>query len=98
MARRRSRFTQEGWGLSGELAHAPGYRPAAQAVPAECHRLARLDAGLGLASLDDHSMKPLIFLCVVTGAALVYLMSEASSNTALFAQNYPLLLGLGGGL
>ena len=25
-------------------------------------------------------------------------MSEASSNTALFAQNYPLLLGLGGGL
>ena len=43
-------------------------------------------------------MKALIFLCVVTGAALVYLMSEASSNTALFARNYPLLLGLGGGL
>ena len=43
-------------------------------------------------------MKPLIFLCVVAGLALVYLMSEASSNTALFAQNYPLLLGLGGGL
>jgi nitrogen fixation/metabolism regulation signal transduction histidine kinase len=43
-------------------------------------------------------MKPLIFLCVVTGAALVYLMSEASANTALFTQNYPLLLGLGGGL
>ena len=43
-------------------------------------------------------MKPLIFLCVVTGAALVYLMSEASSNSALFAQNYVLLLGLGGGL
>ena len=43
-------------------------------------------------------MKPLIFLCVITGAALVYLMSEASANTALFAQNYPLLLGLGGGL
>ncbi|QJR13228.1 sensor histidine kinase [Usitatibacter palustris] len=43
-------------------------------------------------------MKALIFLCVVTGAALVYLLSEASSNTALFAQNYPVLLGLGGGL
>jgi nitrogen fixation/metabolism regulation signal transduction histidine kinase len=43
-------------------------------------------------------MKALIFLCVATGAALVYLMSEASSNTALFTQNYPLLLGLGGGL
>jgi len=43
-------------------------------------------------------MKALIFLCVLTGAALVYLMSEASSNNALFAQNYTLLLGLGGGL
>ena len=43
-------------------------------------------------------MKPLIFLCVVAGVALVYLMSEASSNTTLFTQNYPLLLGLGAGL
>src|SRR5687768_4345620 len=43
-------------------------------------------------------MKPLIFLCVITGAALVYLMSEASANTALFAQNYPLLQYLGAGL
>ncbi len=43
-------------------------------------------------------MKPLIFLCVVTGIALVYLMSQASSNSTLFAQNYTLLLGLGGGL
>ncbi len=41
-------------------------------------------------------MRPLIFLCVVTGAGLVYLMSQASSNTALFTQNYPALLGLGG--
>ena len=43
-------------------------------------------------------MKALIFLCVVTGAALVYLMSEASSNNAFFAQNYSLLLRLGIGL
>ncbi|MEO5692346.1 MAG: ATP-binding protein [Usitatibacter sp.] len=43
-------------------------------------------------------MRPLIFLCVVAGAALVYLMSEASANTALFAKNYRLLLYLGGGL
>jgi len=43
-------------------------------------------------------MKLLIALCVVTGAALVYLMSEASSNTELFAKNYELLLYLGGGL
>jgi nitrogen fixation/metabolism regulation signal transduction histidine kinase len=43
-------------------------------------------------------MKALIFLCVVAGAALVYLMSEASSNSTFFAHNIPLLLGLGGGL
>jgi nitrogen fixation/metabolism regulation signal transduction histidine kinase len=43
-------------------------------------------------------VKPLIFLCVVAGVGLVYLMSQASSNSALFAQNYLLLLGLGGGL
>ena len=43
-------------------------------------------------------MKLLIALCVVTGAALVYLMSEASSNTELFAKNYQLLLYVGGGL
>ncbi|MEO5677418.1 MAG: ATP-binding protein [Usitatibacter sp.] len=42
-------------------------------------------------------MKPLIFLCVVTGAALVYLMSEASSNNALFAKNYQTLLYMGVG-
>ena len=51
-----------------------------------------------MASLDDHSVKPLIFLCVVAGAALVYLMSEASANTALFAKNYQLLIYLGIGL
>src|SRR3954470_14831616 len=43
-------------------------------------------------------MKPLIFLCVVAGAALVYLMSEASANTTAFAQNLDLLLGVSGGL
>jgi len=43
-------------------------------------------------------MKFLIFLCVVTGAALVYLMSVASSNNTVFAQNYQLLLFLGVGL
>jgi nitrogen fixation/metabolism regulation signal transduction histidine kinase len=43
-------------------------------------------------------MKALIFLCVVAGAALVYLMSEASANSTFFAHNIPLLLGLGGGL
>src|SRR5829696_2369603 len=40
-------------------------------------------------------MKALVFLCVVTGAALVYLMSVASSNNAFFARNYGVLFYLG---
>jgi nitrogen fixation/metabolism regulation signal transduction histidine kinase len=43
-------------------------------------------------------MKVLVFLCVLTGAALVYLMSEATSNNAVFQNNYPLLLTMGTGL
>jgi len=43
-------------------------------------------------------MKFLVFLCMVTGAALVYLMSEASSNNAFFQSNYLYLLYLGIGL
>jgi nitrogen fixation/metabolism regulation signal transduction histidine kinase len=41
-------------------------------------------------------MRPLILLCVVIGAALIWLMSQASSNTTLFEQHYLWLLGLGG--
>src|SRR5258708_13538519 len=43
-------------------------------------------------------MRALIFLCVMPGAALVAVMSVASSNNQLFAQNYQLLLYVGGGL
>jgi nitrogen fixation/metabolism regulation signal transduction histidine kinase len=43
-------------------------------------------------------MRSLIFLCVITGAALVYLMSVASSNNEVFLRNYQLLIYLGGGL
>ena len=43
-------------------------------------------------------MKFLVFLCVVTGGALVYLMSEASSNNAFFQSNYFILFYLAVGL
>jgi nitrogen fixation/metabolism regulation signal transduction histidine kinase len=43
-------------------------------------------------------MRFLVALCVITGAALVYLMSQASSNTEAFAKNYHYLLYLGVGL
>ena len=40
----------------------------------------------------------LLVLCVVVGAATLYLLATATANTALFAQHYPLLLALNGGL
>jgi nitrogen fixation/metabolism regulation signal transduction histidine kinase len=43
-------------------------------------------------------MKFLVLLCAVVGAALLYLLSQATANTSLFAQHYPWLLGLGGAL
>lgn len=46
--------------------------------------------------LAGRSTKLLLFLMALAGAVLVYLLSTASANTALFAQEYPLLLGLNG--
>jgi nitrogen fixation/metabolism regulation signal transduction histidine kinase len=43
-------------------------------------------------------MRFLIALCVITGAALVYLMSQASANSEAFTNNITLLLRLAGGL
>ncbi len=43
-------------------------------------------------------MKPLIFLLVVAGAALVILMTQATSNSERFAQHYLTLLYLSGAL
>src|SRR5260221_10106671 len=43
-------------------------------------------------------MRALIFLCVITGAALVYLMSVATANTEQFTRHFQLLYYLGGGL
>jgi nitrogen fixation/metabolism regulation signal transduction histidine kinase len=39
-------------------------------------------------------MKYIVIFSVGLGAVLLYLLSTASANTALFSQNYPLLLGL----
>jgi len=43
-------------------------------------------------------MKHIVILSVGLGAVLLYLLSTASANTALFSQNYPLLLALTGGI
>ncbi len=42
--------------------------------------------------LLERVMKPLIFTCVVAGATLVYLISQATSNSEQFARHYQTLL------
>ena len=40
----------------------------------------------------------LLIVCAVVGAVTLYLLATASANPALFAQHYPLLLAVNGGL
>src|SRR3954465_5463246 len=54
-------------------------------------------AGIRLA-LSSRVVKYLLIVCAVVGAVTLYLLATASANTALFAQHYPALLGLNGGL
>ena len=48
--------------------------------------------------LKSGAVKYLLLVCAAIGAVTLYLLATASSNTALFAQHYPLLLALNGGL
>src|SRR5512135_773990 len=48
--------------------------------------------------LPHGAIKYLLIVCAVVGAVTLYLLATASANTALFAQHYPVLLGLNGGL
>jgi len=48
--------------------------------------------------LKSGAVKYLLLVCAVVGAITLYLLATASANTALFAQHYPLLLALNGGL
>ncbi len=49
-------------------------------------------------ALKSGAVTYLLVLCVVVGAVTLYLLATATANTALFAQHYPLLLALNGGL
>ncbi len=49
-------------------------------------------------ALKSGAVKYLLIVCAVVGAVTLYLLATASANTALFAQPYPLLLALNGGL
>lgn len=48
--------------------------------------------------LQRSAVKYLLIVCVVIGAVTLYLLATATANTALFAQHYPLLLVVNGGL
>ena len=49
-------------------------------------------------ALRSGAVKYLLIVCAVVGAVTLYLLATASANTALFAQHYPVLLALNGGL
>ncbi|MEO6073075.1 MAG: PAS domain-containing sensor histidine kinase, partial [Burkholderiales bacterium] len=46
----------------------------------------------------SRGLRRLVALCTAIGIGLVYLLSQASANTSLFAQHYTWLLALGGAL
>ena len=48
--------------------------------------------------LNSGMVKYLLIVCAVVGAVTLYLLATATANTAVFAQHYPLLLALNGGL
>ena len=48
--------------------------------------------------LQSGAVKYLLIVCAVVGAVTLYLLATATANTARFAQHYPLLLALNGGL
>ncbi|HEX3169736.1 MAG TPA: HAMP domain-containing protein, partial [Burkholderiales bacterium] len=54
-------------------------------------------AGIRL-TFGSSAVKYLLIVCAVVGAVTLYLLATASANTALFAQHYPMLLALNGGL
>lgn len=49
-------------------------------------------------ALKSGAVKYLLIVCAVVGAVTLYLLATATANTALFAQHYPLLLAVNGGL
>ena len=48
--------------------------------------------------LQSRAVKYVLIVCAVIGAVTLYLLATATANTARFAQHYPLLLALNGGL
>lgn len=49
-------------------------------------------------ALKSGAVTYLLMLCAAVGAVTLYLLATATANTALFSQQYPLLLVLNGGL
>ncbi len=54
-------------------------------------------AGIRMA-FGSAAVKYLLIVCAVVGAVTLYLLATASANTTMFAQHYPTLLALNGGL
>src|SRR5258706_245999 len=83
-------------------AAAPRSGPAAHAVPRECGHQPRVDAGVGLEAISFHAacagaggaMTYVLIASAALGGILLFLLAAATANSPLFAEHYPLLLGL----
>src|SRR5882762_7853279 len=83
-------------------AAAPRSGPAAHAVPRECGHQPRVDAGVGLEAIPVHApragaggaMTYVLIASAALGGILLFLLAAATANSPLFAEHYPLLLGL----
>src|SRR5260221_2622850 len=81
---------------------APRSGPAAHAVPRECGDQPRVDAGVGLEAISFHAagagaggaMTYVLIASAALGGILLFLLAAATANSPLFAEHYPLLLGL----
>src|SRR4029077_9049508 len=104
-AGRESRPAREGHPLRGRRAPTARRQCAAQAVPGERARLARLDAAIGVAPLELHAMSGLLpsrrmrwllLVLACLGAISLFLLATASANTELFAKGIDTLLVING--
>src|SRR5260221_13502552 len=88
--------------LRGGGALAPRPAPAAHAVPRECGDQPRVAAGVGLEAISLHAacagaggaMTYVLIASAALGGILLFLLAAATANSPLFAEHYPLLLGL----
>src|SRR5207247_7131558 len=98
----RTRSARQRPNLRCSVASAPSSGSAANAIPRECSHHPRVDARVRLEAISVHpscagSGGPMTYVLIASaalGGILLFLLAAATANSPLFAEHYPLLLGL----